>query len=82
MKQEQKNMLKDIVFYHMQENIKKRLLDTGLDFLKTAFNEVVHKSGEFLGNIIADAVTKSNDDKIVKEEAVEEIINNSSRKKR
>ena len=53
---------------------KKELLDTGLDSLKTTSKKVVHKAGEFLGNQIADVVTKSNDDKIVKQEPVEEII--------
>ena len=44
----------------------KKLLDTGLDAAKTASKKVVHKVGEFLGNKIADTVTKTNDDKIVK----------------
>ena len=64
-------MLKDIDFYHWREN-------TGLDSLKTVSKKVVHKAGEFLGNKIADTVTKSNDDKIVKPDEisrnVEEII--------
>ena len=37
---------------------KKQLLDTGLDSLKTASKKAVQKAGEFLGNDIADAVTK------------------------
>ena len=45
-----------------------------IDSLKTASKKVVHKAGEFIRNEIADAVTKSNDDKIVKQEPVEEII--------
>ena len=49
-------------------------MDTGLDSLITAFKKVVHKAGDFLGNKIADAVNKSKDDKIVKQEPVEEII--------
>ena len=49
-------------------------MDTGLDSLKAASKRVVHKEGEFLRNKIAEAVTKSNDDKIVKQEPVEEII--------
>ena len=53
---------------------KKQLLDTGLDSLRTASKKIVHKAGEFIGKKIADAVTKSNDDKIVKQEPVEEII--------
>ena len=53
-------------------------MDTGQD----ASKEVVQKPGEFLGNEIVGAVllktlatqTRSNDDKIVKQEPVEEII--------
>ena len=52
-------------FYHMQEN-------------KTAFKKVIHKAGEFWGNKIADTVTKSGDDSIVKSYEnsgnVEEVI--------
>ena len=48
----------------------KKLLDTGLDSLKTNSKRVVYKVSEFLRNKIADAVTKSNDDKIVKQEPV------------
>ena len=44
-------------FHHLRENMKKQLLDTGLDSLKTASKKVVHKAGEFLENRIADAVT-------------------------
>ena len=61
-------------FYHSRENIKKQLLNTGLDSLKTAFRKEVHKAGEFIGNKIADTVTKSNDDETVKQEPVEEIV--------
>ena len=53
---------------------KKQLLDTGLDTVKTASKKVVHKAGEFIGNKITDVVTKSNNDKSVKQEPVEEII--------
>ena len=49
-------------------------MDTGLYFLKTTSKKVVHKAGEFLRNKTADAVTKSNDDKTLKKEPVEEII--------
>ena len=53
-------------------------MTTGLDLLKSASKKVVHKAGEFLGNKIADAVTKSNGVKIVKPDEnprnVEEII--------
>ena len=45
-------------------------MDKGLD----ASKKVVHKAGEFIGNKIADAVTKSNDDNIKKKEPAEEII--------
>ena len=41
-------------------------MDTGLDVFKTASKKLVHKAGEFLGNKIADAVTKWNDDNIAK----------------
>ena len=41
-------------------------MDTGLDFIKTASKNVVHKAGEFLGNRITDALTNSNNDKIMK----------------
>ena len=34
--------------------------------MNTASKKVVHKTGKFSGNKIADAVAKSNDDKIVK----------------
>ena len=63
-------------FLSFTRKYKKQLLDTGLDSLKTASKKVVHKAGEFLGNKIADAVTKSNDDKIVKnkQEPAEKII--------
>ena len=48
-------MLKDMDFHHLHENVKK-LLDTGLDLLKTASKKAVHKTDEFFGNKIADAV--------------------------
>ena len=37
-------------------------------------NKYLLKTDEFLGNEIADAVTKENDDEIVKQEPVEETI--------
>ena len=50
-------------------------MDTELDSWKPVSKKVVHKTGEFLGNKIEVALTKSNDDNIVKqEEPVEEII--------
>ena len=45
-------------------------MNTGLD----ASKKVSHKAGEYLGNKIADAVTKSSDDSIEKQEPVEEVI--------
>ena len=56
-------------FYHSQESIKKKL-DKGLD----ASKNVLHKAREFIGNKIADAVTKLNDGNIEKQEPTEEII--------
>ena len=61
-------------FLSFAKKYKKQLFDTGLDSLKTASKKTVHKAGEFIGNIIADTVTKSNNNKIVKEEPAEEII--------
>ena len=49
-------------------------MDAGIGSLKTSSKKVVHKACEFIGNKISDAVTKSNKDKIVKQELVEEMI--------
>ena len=49
-------------------------MDTGLAAVKTASKKLVHKVGEFIGNKITDAITKSNDDNIEIQEPVEEII--------
>ena len=49
-------------------------MDIGLDALKIASKKVVHKTGKWLGNKIAEAVTKPNDNEIGKQEPVEEII--------
>ena len=53
-------------------------MDTGLDPVKTTSQKIVYKAGEFIGYKIADAVTKSNNDKIMKLDEnprnVEEII--------
>ena len=46
-------------------------MNTGLE---AASKKPVHKAGEFLGNKIADAVTKWNDDKIEKQKPAEKII--------
>ena len=56
-----------------QKHIKK-IVNTGLDSLKTASKKVVDKTGEILGNKMVDAVTGSNDDKMEKQEPVEEIV--------
>ena len=61
-------------FLSFVRKCKKQLLDTGLDSLKNACQKVVHKTDEMLWNKTADAVTKSNNDKIEKPEFVEEII--------
>ena len=55
--------------YHFWE-----LLDTGLDSLKTAPKNIVHKAGQVLENKPEDAVTKSNDDKIMKQEPVDKTV--------
>ena len=60
-------------FLSFGRKYKKQLLHTGLDFLKSASRKVVHKA-EFIGNKIADAVTKSINDDIEKQKPVEEII--------
>ena len=49
-------------------------MDTGVDVLKTASEKLVHETDQFIGNKMADAVAKSNDEKIVKHEPIEEII--------
>ena len=49
-------MLKNVDFYHLQENMKKPLLDTEVDSLKTASKKLINKAGEFLGINISDAV--------------------------
>ena len=67
--QEQENY-KGYGFLSFARKYKKQFLNTGLDYLKTASKKVVHKIGGILGNKIAGAVTKSNNNKIVKEEPV------------
>ena len=65
------------MFLSFARKRKKQLLDKGL----YASKKIVHKSGEYLGNKIADAVllntlatqTKANDDNIEKQKPVEEI---------
>ena len=69
-------------FYYLQENIKKQLLDTGLDSLKTASKKVVHTAGKYLGNKVADAVINSNDDKIAKPDKNPINVEETNRKKK
>ena len=61
-------------FASFARKYRKRSLDTGIN----ASKKIVHKVGEFLRNKITDAVTKSNDKKIVKSDEnprnIEEII--------
>ena len=66
--------VKGYEFLSFARKYKKQLLDTGVDSLKTASIKVVHKAGGFSGNKIGDTVTKWKDDKIVKQEPVEDII--------
>ena len=51
-------------FLSYARKYKKQLLNTGLD----ASKKVSHKASQYLGNKIADAVTKSSDDSIEKQE--------------
>ena len=41
---------------------------------ENCFQKVVHKAFEFLGNKIPDAVTRSNNDNIEKQEPLENVI--------
>ena len=45
-------------FLSLARKYKRQLLDTGLNSLKTASTKVFHKTGEFLGNKIVDAVKR------------------------
>ena len=53
-------------FLSFARKYKKQLMDKGLDASKK-----VYKAGKYLGNKIAAAITKSNDDNIEKQEPVE-----------
>ena len=66
--------LKRYGFLSFPRKCEKQLFYTGLDSLKTASKKEVHKAGEFLGNKMEEEATKSNDDKIEKQEPAEEII--------
>ena len=65
-------------FESFARKYKKQSLNTGLDTVRTVSRKVAHIAGEFIGNKIADTVTKSNDNKIVTTEEnprnVEEVI--------
>ena len=53
-------------FLSFVRKYKKQLLGTELDAVNTASRTAVNKAGEFLGNKIADTVTKSSNNKIIK----------------
>ena len=61
-------------FLSFARKYEKQLLNTGLEFLKTASRKLVHKTCAFIGNKTADVVTNSYDGKIMKVEPVEEVI--------
>ena len=61
-------------FLSFARKYKKQLLNTGLDAVKPASKKVVHKAGEFIGNKIADEVTNSNDNKILKTDKNQEML--------
>ena len=63
--------VKEYAFLSFSRKYKKQLLDTGLNASKKV---EFHKAGEFIENKIADAITKSSNDNIEKEEPVKEII--------
>ena len=54
--------IKGYGFLSFAKRYKKQLLDTESDSAKTASKRVVHIAGEFLGNKITEALTKSNND--------------------
>ena len=51
--------VKEYGFLSFVRKYKKQLLDTGLDSLKTATKNVVHKAGELIGNRTADTVSQT-----------------------
>ena len=73
-----KKCVKRYGFYHLYQiyltNIKKQLLVTGLDSLKTAFKKVRHKTIKVLENKISNAVTTWYKNQIAKTKSVEKII--------
>ena len=73
-KKKKKKHVKGYRFLLSARKYKMQLLDTELDSLKTTSKNVVHKAVDSLGNKIAHAVTKLNNDKILIQEPVAEII--------
>ena len=65
-----RNYVKGCGFLSFTRKYKIQIMDKGLD----ASKKVVHKTGKFIGNKIADAVTKPNDHSIEKQVRVEEVI--------
>ena len=68
-----KKYIKGCGFLSFASKYKKHLLDAGLGSLKTTSEKVVHKTSEFLGNKIADALTNLYGNKFMKSKPVEEI---------
>ena len=61
-----KKYVKGYGFLSFARKYKKQVQDAGPDYLNTASKKVVHKTGEIIENEMADTVSKSNDDKIMK----------------
>ena len=51
---------------NISNKYRKQLLDTGVNASKKVIHKAANGTGKSLGNKIADTVTKSNDDKIMK----------------
>ena len=72
-------MLKDMDFLSfirgLSKKYRKKLLDTGVDALKTASIKVISKAGEFIGNKIGDKILKPVEEIIIQPEKREEILN-------
>ena len=69
-----KKYVKRYGYSSFPKKYKKQLLNTVLNAVKTASKKVVHKESEFIGNKNAGGVTKSNGNKIVKQEPAEKTI--------
>ena len=68
-----KKYIKGYGFLSFASRYKKHLLHAGLGTLKTTSEKVVHKTSEFLGNKIAEALTNLYGNKFMKSKSVEEI---------